>query len=529
MNRVRNRSRGGAGAYQYLAATSTLLARMSVQPSATEAQRIDRLMRKLKSGPTSGTDILASMDQFHCYVMPTSQAALLNWAGSDTAALSGTAPTFTANAGFATNGTSSYIDWGWAPADGVNFLQDDCSMGVWISKTTTNSTAVIGTGTAAVTFVQPRNASNIAVGRLNQTNGTNNTTVVSNGSGLTSIRRADSAGVFTYRQGVPFGGKLTTDSVSTTRSAVDINCGRFNSGFVSATYYFDFAGGNLSDAEMLDLHNAMADYLIEVGLLTTSTMPVVYQNITGTAFALPDGAVPPATTGKGMPCTGLARASDGTFWIGNGLASMEGTECIAHVSADYSTVILQVTAASLGLPDCSVQGVAIEDDGTIAFIAKDTATPQAILVRMDPDDGSLISSTVLTGNSGANGLAIDTTRNRYIISNASNIRWFTMDTITHDASLPTHTISDIDHLSYYADRDLVLYSTGANGSIGNIVSVVATAGRRNFLIRLNLALTIEGVAYDGAKLYTNNDGWTHIDGTVDLNQIQEAATTLIAA
>ena len=72
------------------------------------------------------------IDCFQFYAMDTAANAVIDWKGNSNGTLINS-PTFDAYDFIQTNGSSSRIDSGFVPsADGVNFTQNDCLMGVYI-------------------------------------------------------------------------------------------------------------------------------------------------------------------------------------------------------------------------------------------------------------------------------------------------------------------------------------------------------------------------------------------------------------
>jgi len=79
--------------------------------------------------------VWTKLDVFYCYAQHTNDdgEALINWTNPGTYdATAYNSPTFTALEGFTGDGSSTYIDCNWNPsANGVNFTQDDASLGLY--------------------------------------------------------------------------------------------------------------------------------------------------------------------------------------------------------------------------------------------------------------------------------------------------------------------------------------------------------------------------------------------------------------
>ena len=106
-----------------------LFARMSSQPNAERKAAINDLITSLK---TAG--IWSLLDFFQIYAAHDSQAATLNWVSSSFTAVPNGSPTWTADVGYSTNGSSQYISTGFRPLLSSLSGLNDASMGLWVVK-----------------------------------------------------------------------------------------------------------------------------------------------------------------------------------------------------------------------------------------------------------------------------------------------------------------------------------------------------------------------------------------------------------
>lgn len=113
----------------YTSEAVSLFARMTTPPSVARKQAINECIKSLK---TAG--VWSKLEVLHVYAAADSQAALLNWCSTSYNATLVNAPTFTADYGYATNGTSNYINTNFAPGSSVLSGQNDASMGLWLPK-----------------------------------------------------------------------------------------------------------------------------------------------------------------------------------------------------------------------------------------------------------------------------------------------------------------------------------------------------------------------------------------------------------
>lgn len=226
---------------------------------------------------------------------------------------------------------------------------------------------------------------------------------------------------------------------------------------------------------------------------------------------LPDGATP-QTAGKGFPCTGADLDSDGTIWVGHGSSVMLPTAGFVHLSADRLTVLSQF--AVTGLPDGSMQGVAIDDsDGTLFGIHKTATT--STLVHCTKS-GVMLGS--LAFGSTMNGLAYDNQRDCLIVLFESGVfQWRSKIDLTLIAGKTSGTAagSNNDMLFYDPTRKELLVSGGANGVSGTVgVYDVAAASAPVLIstITCTASAAIEGVVRVGDDIITINDQATHTSG-----------------
>lgn len=111
--------------------TAALLGRMTTQPSTAQANKIDSLMKVLKT---------LNLSSFYMFAAHDSQAALLDWIRTTTSAtLSATAPVFTPLAGFKGDGTAAFITTGINLLTLANYTQNNASLGYGIKTFGTGS------------------------------------------------------------------------------------------------------------------------------------------------------------------------------------------------------------------------------------------------------------------------------------------------------------------------------------------------------------------------------------------------------
>lgn len=157
---------------------------LTTKPSAAIAYNQDAMVRALINA-----GVWAKLDLFYLFAQTVNSAseALKNWIlpGTHDASLVN-APAFVALEGFTGNGSTSYINTGWdATTDGVNYIQDSASAGVYIRTNIAGTETDIGARSAAGRFqISPR-----VVGDEKQAIGPNDLTALNDAN-------TDSRGMF---------------------------------------------------------------------------------------------------------------------------------------------------------------------------------------------------------------------------------------------------------------------------------------------------------------------------------------------
>ncbi len=253
----------------YDPAASALFARFTTPPTPLRARQVNDLFLALRN--SAAGNLLLKFDALYIFAAADSQAATRNWVQNLYNATAVASPTFTADQGFAGNGTSSYLTSGFTPssAPSPKYTQNSAHLSAWSRTDNDSSGVIIGGrtgGSVSQALVQPR-ASNLFHGRLNQ-NASGAGIANTNSSGHLLASRVDSANRKAYRNGVSLGALAeASDGVPNT----PIFIGALNGGAGTAAA-FDTRqmaaasiGGTLSDAEALAFYNALQAYMTAVG------------------------------------------------------------------------------------------------------------------------------------------------------------------------------------------------------------------------------------------------------------------------
>lgn len=247
----------------YDAAASTLFAAMSSQPDTTRKGHINTAIVALKAA-----GIWALLDECWFMAAHDSQAGLLGWKrNKDLVAVN--APTFTADRGYAGNGTTSYLNTQFIPSThGVNYIRNDASAGVYSRTDSAVNVCDFGgdkNSSNAFDFRVRYDASNGEV-RVNSTTGPVGFSNA-NSLGLFVGRRTASNAIQAYKNG-------SSVATSTTASTVVLDIAFYIGGMnragvltipSSRQYAFAFVGASMSAGQQLDLFTAVEAYMDAIG------------------------------------------------------------------------------------------------------------------------------------------------------------------------------------------------------------------------------------------------------------------------
>lgn len=239
-------------------ATIALIARMSVVPSDTRAALIDTLVRSLKDA-----GVWAKLDLLYLLAAHDAQAARLNWVSTSYALAAVNSPGFTADRGYAGDGTTSYLDTGFQPgvSAGSKAAQNSLHLGGWSLGNADPSGADAGGGTL---YLIPRSSGNLT-SRCNDT--ATATVAVGNAMGHSLISRTGSAGYSRYRDAASLGDATAASSAPSAQSL--LVCAR-NSATVPVNYSSRrvaavSCGSGLGAGEVAALKAALGVYLTALG------------------------------------------------------------------------------------------------------------------------------------------------------------------------------------------------------------------------------------------------------------------------
>lgn len=240
------------------AEAAALLARMSPPPAPSRAALIASLVSQMRAA-----GLWAKLDAFYVLAAHDAQAARLNWIADHYNLAAVNAPVFTADRGYAGNGTSSYLDTGFNPttATGANYALNAASLSVWSLTDVQRATAAIGGGTA---YVTPKDAGTMNITyAVNTTGDRTRANPLGTSIGLFTACRPDATFTVSYANGA---NALSQGNNSTSLPNVAFRlCGRASAQSDSRQVAFACFGRDLSAVEVGQLYGAVRTYLVGVG------------------------------------------------------------------------------------------------------------------------------------------------------------------------------------------------------------------------------------------------------------------------
>jgi len=232
--------------------TQTLIEAMTTAPKRARTFLIDDAIDALIEA-----GVWTKLDALWVMAAKDSQAARLNWKSPSTYTLSAiNSPTFTADTGYAGNGSSSYLDTTITPNTLSNFAQNSGCVGIWCNTNTAATTPEMGLASGASIRVTARTAGGNQQGRVNDT--TSFSVAQASAIGHSVINRSGASAREMYRNGVSIGTD-TTASASVSSSALYLlrEASTYSARQISVAHI----GSSLSSGEVSDLYTILNDYL----------------------------------------------------------------------------------------------------------------------------------------------------------------------------------------------------------------------------------------------------------------------------
>lgn len=242
-------NRGVAFSAQYQAILTEATAQGYTLPSAGQQAKQNILLNTLIS-----SGVWAKLDLVLVFANDGSKEfACINWKNPTGAKASLVAsPTFTSNAGFAGNGTSSYLLTGFNPNGSGNYTLNNASRYIYVKTATANRVLdglPASTANGMTSFVSPNQ-------RINQS-GTNLLVSIDySGVGMKSIHRTSSTAVSCYNDNTATNTTAVSTSLANTEQAILFSAASYGTAQVSF-----YAMGASMVSENSTLVSAFATYI----------------------------------------------------------------------------------------------------------------------------------------------------------------------------------------------------------------------------------------------------------------------------
>lgn len=251
------RQRGGGVAYEPEAAA--LFARFTTAPTSARKLLINDLITALKEA-----GVWSKLDALYLPAAADAQAARRNWIADAYNLSTVNSPTFTADRGYAGNGTSARLATGFNPSSSPSpkYQQNACSLGTW-SRTDNNNATFCDIGSnSVISSIRPRVAGDLAP----FINGSQIVSAVPSSIGFSSVSRSGINTLSVYKNGsLLVSGAAGTTGIPSFDFTLLCRNGSTPDQFSPNQIPAAFIGGSLSDGEQAELYSAVNTYLTEIG------------------------------------------------------------------------------------------------------------------------------------------------------------------------------------------------------------------------------------------------------------------------
>lgn len=252
----------GGGAFEPEAAA--LFARFTTPPTGERKTLINTLIKALKDG-----GIWSKLDVLYLTAAADAQAARRNWIADAHNLSTINSPTFTADRGYAGNGSSSYLNTNYNPGDGGSHLyqQNNAHMAVW-SRTNSDGLFVDLGARAGVSSARSNlltRSAGVCNILINQD--TAGSAASADSSGHQVTRRTASNATTVFRDASLLG---TGSTASVAPANLNWFMGALNNNGTAAQFSARelaaaHAGASLSDGEITAMRAALSTYLTAIG------------------------------------------------------------------------------------------------------------------------------------------------------------------------------------------------------------------------------------------------------------------------
>ena len=255
----------------YCAEAMALFARMTTQPTDARKTVINTFITSLK---TAG--VWSKLDAMYVLAAADQQAALLNWIADTNNATAENSPSFVADSGFKSDGSTSWVNTHYNPyQDSVHLSRVGATVSVYVVTPMAASDkydvgCIEFNGSYSFLFINSCNAANSTNAAMWHNSAYNGSLAVTSSLGLTSVSR-NATSAYVYKNGT---GGITDTYVPQycPNANFGICCGSYNwggspiqSAFSQRRISFTLIGGLLSATEQAALATSVETYMDAVG------------------------------------------------------------------------------------------------------------------------------------------------------------------------------------------------------------------------------------------------------------------------
>jgi hypothetical protein len=359
------------GCGPYLAQSCAIFAAFTTPPTTARKSIINTLVGTLLHG---STDVWDELDYLYVMAANDSQAASINWKHPGTATLTAVnSPTFTANQGFNSDGSTSYLTTGVGFTSGTQLTQNSVDLGGWLLGSAASNSFIVGQQTSGAYTLFPGGTN---LGARLSTTGTDNLAETATAGYFTGVRTSASADTL-YYNGASIGSPNSTSTGTTgSGNAQILDSAGFFSPSTSIASVMHF-GGQMSAADVANACAAFGAYLVSVGALGSAPCPPGSQaarakNFTNSVGFVDQAGTPGAATVTATSNMGMSVTRTYFPFPGDGGGNY------AYLAANSSTMRFDFLWAGTSCPNSAPAAIAASIALEDTFV---TTYPNRLLVN----------------------------------------------------------------------------------------------------------------------------------------------------
>jgi hypothetical protein len=310
-----NQNVPGSPGCPYLAQSCAIFAAFNNPPTTAYKIAINNLVAALLANPSN---VWGKLDYLYVPAAADSQSALINWKNPGTATLTAvSSPTFTANKGYSSDGSTSYLASGVSFTSGSQLTQNSISLGGWLlGSAPTNGGIMLGpsANTSYFALVENNAGNGNLLAQLANSLAFDQEPEAAMSGYAVAVRTGASATTLYYNN-VALGSPNSTSNAVGTGNANLLNYYGAGGAFSDSTSIVAMAfwGGQMTSQDVSNTCGAFANYLIAVGGIVSSPCTIGAQaqrakNFTNSVGVVDPLGTPTAAAGTAMSNMGMTVA-----------------------------------------------------------------------------------------------------------------------------------------------------------------------------------------------------------------------------